>query len=584
MGCTQSKPFNNNNNNNPSNDMDKSSDSALNSSRVEVKAKSAHDPSNNSNSSPAEAVKSFHISAPTQTSLATVSIYPLDGTQSLHIPNKSIDLTGLYSVPARRSSLKKTHSKREIPSKPPIIAKQTSTKSILKRSTTITATDINNQTNVISPEKSKSANSPPLSPQQDSASLNLNNTLLVESNGNANTMKGLTPPRSPRSARHKPKGRSADHINSLDISNNAPSIYNIHSLPTNNPSNLDVSCAAAPPTITAAAAAAVEGTQSQRRRRRLQRRASHKGAMSKLALRFPLIKRSFERVHGAFLEFHRQRLVEEEESRSKLSGLSAAQTPNGTFYHLPLPRSQQNTFTSVSAVNVHPNPANSAAVSRDPAAAANFVLPSAPDHPSTSSGGSTPTILTQTTQNSTQTTTQLKRRKLFEGQAIGLDKLHVLLSIIGEKKIWSNAEVQELFNLADLDRSKTISFREFLICIAVGYFLKVEDSSDEKFLEIQRGFRVIQEAFKLMDSNNSNSVEAEELKSALLGSIDNNNQANLVNSEQAAKNQRELLESRFAELDFNADGSVSFAEFLFGFITWVSFDEAESAANNHIYY
>jgi Ca2+-binding EF-hand superfamily protein len=42
------------------------------------------------------------------------------------------------------------------------------------------------------------------------------------------------------------------------------------------------------------------------------------------------------------------------------------------------------------------------------------------------------------------------------------------LEHIAEHKKFTDHEVKELFHLADLDGSKTISFREFLIAIAVG--------------------------------------------------------------------------------------------------------------------
>jgi len=149
---------------------------------------------------------------------------------------------------------------------------------------------------------------------------------------------------------------------------------------------------------------------------------------------------------------------------------------------------------------------------------------------------------------------------------ITVKKLGNLLSNIGEHKKWSEKEVKALFKLSDLDGSKTISFREFLIAIAVGYFLKV-DSKNAEFKQIQEGFRVVEQAFKEMDSDGSGTVDASELKEALFdlaggGTGDKNN---------------EVLEARFKELDFNSDGSVSFPEFLYGITKWVGFMDDEEA-------
>jgi Ca2+-binding EF-hand superfamily protein len=56
---------------------------------------------------------------------------------------------------------------------------------------------------------------------------------------------------------------------------------------------------------------------------------------------------------------------------------------------------------------------------------------------------------------------------------LSLDKLGATLNAICNHKQFSDQEVRELFNKADLDGSRSISFREFLIAVGVGYFLRV---------------------------------------------------------------------------------------------------------------
>lgn len=155
--------------------------------------------------------------------------------------------------------------------------------------------------------------------------------------------------------------------------------------------------------------------------------------------------------------------------------------------------------------------------------------------------------------------------------------------------------------------SKTISFREFLIAVSIGYFLKVDSSAfpagdssspvdpsvapsasavssppppaaasspassssrhiahsslGSEFHEIQKGFKVIEKAFHDIDEDGSNSVDVSELKKALFAT--------------SATKDQSILELRFEELDFNRDQSVSFAEFLFGITSWVSYDEED---------
>lgn len=130
-------------------------------------------------------------------------------------------------------------------------------------------------------------------------------------------------------------------------------------------------------------------------------------------------------------------------------------------------------------------------------------------------------------------------------------------------KNFSDAETIELFALADLSGSHVIHFREFLIVVAMGYFLKqplAELTPEEQ--EVARGFRVVAEAFEEMDSDHSGTVNAGELKNALF-------------STSASTFSTAVLEARLAELDFNHDGDIAFPEFLYGIVSWVGFDTNE---------
>jgi Ca2+-binding EF-hand superfamily protein len=316
-----------------------------------------------------------------------------------------------------------------------------------------------------------------------------------------------------------------------------------------------------PPSISPAASN--DATQSLRRRRRLQRRTSHRGMLSKLALKFPYVRASVTAVHKVFIQYHLQRLEEEELSKqhSSSSPLNTLRIDSNLIDHNETAHQQTLTASAVQLDSTNASPQTGAAVLSalvSPKSPTN--VPSTP--PDTEAKASTP--LGESSLQSHQ-----RRRNVYDMEAITLDKLHSILCMIGEKKQWTNEEVLDLFHLADLDKSKTISFREFLIAIAIGYFLKVEDSTDPTFLEIQRGFKVVQDAFKEMDTDNSNSVDAAELKKALFDTVLD------TNSPMAAKNHQELLEKRFAELDFDHDGDIYFTEFLFGFVGWVFTENEE---------
>lgn len=253
-----------------------------------------------------------------------------------------------------------------------------------------------------------------------------------------------------------------------------------------------------------------------RRNSKLVRHTSFRGLMNQLALKFPVIRASFNSVHQVFRQYHLER--------------------------------QQLEL-------VHNNNDNNVSVQHNK-------------------------------HNNTNTSTN----QSFNAEAIRYDQLQrVLQDITQYKHIWSDSEVYELFTIADLDHSHTISFREFLIIIAVGYFLKVQ-SDDTGFTRIQSGFNIIKNAFDSMDTNHSGTIDLNELKSALFNTVQQNNDNNInrfnnnnntldstiKSAAGMSSTNAHVLEQRFAELDFNSDKSIEFPEFLFCIYSWVGFDDEEN--------
>lgn len=121
------------------------------------------------------------------------------------------------------------------------------------------------------------------------------------------------------------------------------------------------------------------------------------------------------------------------------------------------------------------------------------------------------------------------------------------------KKDFTDEEVSKLFDESDLDHSKTIAFREFLIAVSIGYFINVE-SEDAQVLNIQKGILATKDAFDMIDTDGGGAIDHKELKEALFDSIGSD---------------AEILEQRFKELDFNHDSSIEFPEFVYTLISWV---------------
>ena len=152
---------------------------------------------------------------------------------------------------------------------------------------------------------------------------------------------------------------------------------------------------------------------------------------------------------------------------------------------------------------------------------------------------------------------------------ISRDKIREVLQAMCKEKEFTDEEAMELFNIADMDGSKGLTFREFLISMAMGYYLKVQ-SDDPGFRQIQKGFRVVEKAFKDMDADKGGSIDTAELKTAMFAT--------------ANSRDLEVLEARFKELDFDGDGDIMLPEFMYGMVSWVGFaddldeEEAENAA------
>lgn len=71
----------------------------------------------------------------------------------------------------------------------------------------------------------------------------------------------------------------------------------------------------------------------------------------------------------------------------------------------------------------------------------------------------------------------------------------------------SDEDVKALFKAADLKGTKLIEFREFLICVALGIYLKQDMEIEkakaqfgEKYAQNLKGFRVVLDAFRKVSS------------------------------------------------------------------------------------
>ena len=137
---------------------------------------------------------------------------------------------------------------------------------------------------------------------------------------------------------------------------------------------------------------------------------------------------------------------------------------------------------------------------------------------------------------------------------ISLEKFPALLEHLTHHNCTFTAEqVRQLFTLSHIEHSATLTFRECLIAIALGYYLSPQPtaaSADPNFDKIARGFKVIKAAFEEIDDDSSGMLSADEMKQALFAAS-------------SGQSKDDVLQARFEELDINGDGDVEFKEFLY---------------------
>ena len=160
---------------------------------------------------------------------------------------------------------------------------------------------------------------------------------------------------------------------------------------------------------------------------------------------------------------------------------------------------------------------------------------------------------------------------------ISLEKFPALLEHLTHHNCtFSQEQVLNLFTVSHIEHSPTLTFRECLIAVALGYYLAPPataattttastTATDPNFDKIARGFRVIKSAFEEIDDDNSGMLSADEMKQALFATASNNGQ--LITND--------VLQARFKELDINGDGDVEFKEFLYGVVSWVGMTSEE---------
>lgn len=156
---------------------------------------------------------------------------------------------------------------------------------------------------------------------------------------------------------------------------------------------------------------------------------------------------------------------------------------------------------------------------------------------------------------------------LFDGLKSALEVLH------GDMK---KEQVAVLFDFVDIDDSKEIEYKEFLVALTTGHvlntitnganfdsqaILRLKNSDKETTnAELIHVLNLIVSAYLLFDPNGIGHIE----RSAVGGLIDEGGKGKTPNAM--------LSKERWDEMDWDSNGTIDFAEFVFAFSSWVDMD------------
>jgi calcium-binding protein CML len=157
------------------------------------------------------------------------------------------------------------------------------------------------------------------------------------------------------------------------------------------------------------------------------------------------------------------------------------------------------------------------------------------------------------------------------------------------------SEVREVFLAADLYHEGRLSFREFLVCLAIGYLMGKVRGVSEGAAESAKGlkdaevsaslsakdgralayaFHLALDAYMHFDADASGTISRDEILHSM----------EPTHAEEGAHTRKKsvgaeavsfITDDRFQELDFDHDGECTFKEFVHAFANWVGVEDDE---------
>lgn len=146
------------------------------------------------------------------------------------------------------------------------------------------------------------------------------------------------------------------------------------------------------------------------------------------------------------------------------------------------------------------------------------------------------------------------------------DEIKPFLAKLGTDAL-TDEEIATVFQEADMYANKTLTHKEFLVCLALGYVLgdiKVGEKSDLQ--ELKEAFDWVIGAYFVFDVKRTGILDKDEVLKQM------QSKEGAFKSASAAS---VLSEERWKEMDWDDDGTITFKEFFWAFQGWISAEDDE---------
>ena len=130
----------------------------------------------------------------------------------------------------------------------------------------------------------------------------------------------------------------------------------------------------------------------------------------------------------------------------------------------------------------------------------------------------------------------------------------------------TDEEISTVFNEADMYQNNQLTHKEFMVCLALGYVLgdiKVENSEGLGG-EVKQAFDDVLGAYFIFDVDGGGTLDKEEVMRQM------QSKEGAFKSASAAS---VLTKERWAEMDWDHDGNISFKEFFWAFQKWIGSED-----------